>query len=45
MEFSHWKNEGSAESEAHKNIESEIDENYQYQIENMSFDEKKENRE
>ena len=38
-------NKVSAEEEAHKNIESELDENYLYQIDNMSLNDKKEKTE
>ena len=34
-------NKVSDESRAHKNIESELDENYIYQIDNTSIDENK----
>ena len=43
--FRQENNKVSAESEAHKNIESDIDENDLYQIDNMSLDDKRENKE
>ena len=39
----HKENKVSAEYEAHDNIKYDIDENDLYQIDNMSFDEKREN--
>ena len=42
MKYSCNKIKLSAEEETHENNESDFDDNYQYQIDNMSLDDKKE---